>query len=98
MATGLENVSFHSNPKERQCQRMIKLLRVSIPRQIDKRFRVPKEEKGSEALKVEIGVWNSQGGGKDKLFWGSAFLSQLLNQSTQFTLCTRDYTTTMYPA
>ena len=26
MATGLENVSFHSNPKERQCQRMLKLL------------------------------------------------------------------------
>ena len=25
MATGLENVSIHSNPKERQCQRMIKL-------------------------------------------------------------------------
>ena len=23
---GLENVSFHSNPKERQCQRMLKLL------------------------------------------------------------------------
>ena len=26
VATGLENVSFHSNPKERQCQRMFKLL------------------------------------------------------------------------
>ena len=26
MATGLEKVSFHSNPKERQCQRMFKLL------------------------------------------------------------------------
>ena len=25
MAKGLEKVSFHSNPKERQCQRMIKL-------------------------------------------------------------------------
>ena len=25
-ATGLEKVSFHSNPKERQCQRMLKLL------------------------------------------------------------------------
>ena len=24
-ATGLEKVSFHSNPKERQCQRMLKL-------------------------------------------------------------------------
>ena len=26
VATGLEMVSFHSNPKERQCQRMLKLL------------------------------------------------------------------------
>ena len=26
VATGLEKVSFHSNPKERQCQRMLKLL------------------------------------------------------------------------
>ena len=28
MVTGLEKVSFHSNPKERQCQRMFKLLHV----------------------------------------------------------------------
>ena len=26
MATGLEKVSFHPNPKERQCQRVLKLL------------------------------------------------------------------------
>ena len=26
VATGLEKVSFHSNPKEKQCQRMFKLL------------------------------------------------------------------------
>ena len=26
MATGLEKISFHSNPKERQCQRTFKLL------------------------------------------------------------------------
>jgi len=25
VATGLEKVSFHFNPKERQCQRMLKL-------------------------------------------------------------------------
>ena len=25
VATGLQKVSFHSNPKERQCQRMLKL-------------------------------------------------------------------------
>ena len=29
-ATGLEKVSFHSNPKERQCQRMFKLLHNCI--------------------------------------------------------------------
>ena len=26
VATGLEEVSFHSNPKERQCQRMLKTI------------------------------------------------------------------------
>ena len=29
--TGLEKVSFHSNPKERQCQRMFKLPHICIP-------------------------------------------------------------------
>ena len=28
VANGLEKVSFHSNPKERQCQRMFKLYRT----------------------------------------------------------------------
>ena len=28
MATGLEKVSFHSNPKERQCQKVFKLLKI----------------------------------------------------------------------
>ena len=28
VATGLEKVHFHSNPKERQCQRMLKLLHI----------------------------------------------------------------------
>ena len=32
-----------------------------------------KRRKGSEALKEEIGVWNSQGGGKDKLFSSTFF-------------------------
>jgi len=30
VATGLENVSFHSSPKERQCQRMFRLLRIAF--------------------------------------------------------------------
>ena len=37
----------------------------------------PRRRKGSRALKVEIGVWNSQGGRKDELFFFSlsTFLS-----------------------
>ena len=50
------------------------MLRESIPRQADKKSGVPEEERW---------VWNSQGGGKDKLFF-STFLS-------------KDYIT-MYPA
>ena len=30
VATGLENISFHSNPKEGQCQRMFKLHTISL--------------------------------------------------------------------
>ena len=30
VATGLEKVGFHSNPKERQCQRMLKLLHNAL--------------------------------------------------------------------
>ena len=30
VATGLEKVSFHSNPKERQCQRMLKLPPIAL--------------------------------------------------------------------
>ena len=30
VATGLEKVSFHSSPKERQCQRMLKLSQIAL--------------------------------------------------------------------
>ena len=30
VATGLEMVSFHPNPKERQCQRMLKLCKIAL--------------------------------------------------------------------
>ena len=30
MATGLEKVSFHSNPKERQCQRMLNYCTIGL--------------------------------------------------------------------
>ena len=79
-------------------------MRESIPRQVDKKSGFPEEE---------TGVWNSQGGGKDKRLF---FFSTLLNlshlklffslsleltvtqQTTQFKLCTKNYVTTMYPA
>ena len=68
-----------------------------------------RRREGSGALKVEIGVWNSQGGGK-KSFFFSTFLSlshikhffslspelMITQQTTQFKLCTKDYITTMY--
>ena len=44
-------------------------LRESIPRQVDKKSRVPEEEKVmSGVLEEEIGVWNFQEG-KNKLFF-----------------------------
>ena len=30
VATGLEKASFHSNPKERQCQRMLRLCTIAL--------------------------------------------------------------------
>ena len=30
VATGLENVTFHSNPKERQCQRMLNYCTIAL--------------------------------------------------------------------
>ena len=30
VATGLEKVSFHSNPKERQCQKMLKYHTIAL--------------------------------------------------------------------
>ena len=50
------------------------MVRESIPRQIDKKSRVPKEEKGIWGLEAETGVWNSQGGEKDKCFSSSTVL------------------------
>ena len=36
VATGLEKVSFHSNPKERQCQRMFKYCTIALISHISK--------------------------------------------------------------
>ena len=87
-------------------------MRESFPKQVDKKSRVPEEEKG---------VWGSQGGDrglefsrrrKEQIFCFSTFLNlshikrlfslslklMITQQTTQFKLCTREYTTTMYPA
>ena len=60
-------------------------MRESIPRQVDKKSGVPKEKKG---------VWGSQGGGKDKLFVFSTFLSLSYTNGFFFLKArTDDYTT-----
>ena len=82
--------------KENLCISCSLLLIQSIPRQIDKKSRVPKEEKGVWGPPSGDGVWNSQGRGKDKHFV-SKFLKALVNYTTQIKLCTKDYITTMYP-
>ena len=68
-----------------------KPLRESIPRQIDKKSRVPKEV---------IEVWDSWSGDRGLEFSkrkGQTFLS-LFHSFSHFKLCSRDYTATMYPA
>ena len=35
VATGLEKVSFHSDPKERQCQRMLKILQARLQQYVN---------------------------------------------------------------
>ena len=81
-------------------------MRESIPRQVDKKPGVPAEEKG-------IWSSPRGGKNKGFFFLSSTFLSlshikwlffslslklMIIQQATQFKLCTRDYTTTMYPA
>ena len=36
MATGLEKVSFHSNLKERQCQKMLKILQARLQQYVNR--------------------------------------------------------------
>ena len=45
-----------------------RVMRQSVPKQHDKKSGDHEEEKGSGALKEEIGVWSSQGGERDKFF------------------------------
>ena len=82
-------------------QSLQQVVRESIPRQVDKKSGVPKEEKG---------VWGSRSTDrglefsrrrKGQTFFFSTFLSlspelMIIQQTTQFKLCTKDYITTMY--
>ena len=84
-------------------QSLQQVVRESVPRQVDKKSRVPEEEKG---------VWGSRSTDrrlefsrrrKRQTFFFSTFLSlspelMIIQQTTQFKLCTKDYITTMYPA
>ena len=78
------------------------MLRESIPRQVDKKSRVPEEERG---------VWGSQRGdrglefsrrrkGQMSFFFFFSFKleTMITQQTTQIKLCTKDYITTVYPA
>ena len=56
---------FYQNPSSIPEKKM----RESVPRQVEKKSRVSRKRKGPGVLEEEIGVWNSQGGGKDKHFF-----------------------------
>ena len=57
VATGLEKVSFHSNPKERQCQRMLKLPFIIG----DWNAKVGSQETPGVTGKFGLGIWNEAG-------------------------------------
>ena len=102
-------ISIHTFPP---CPAFLPL-RESLPKQVDKKSRVPEEEKG---------VWGSRSGDRGLrfsrrrkgqiFFFPSTFLSlshikhffslspelMITQQTAQFKGCTRDYITTMYPA
>ena len=50
---------------------------MSIPSRLIRSLGSPRRRKGSGSLEVEMGVWNSHGGGKDKhlFFFPPTFLS-----------------------
>ena len=53
VATGLEKVSFHSNPQKRQCQRMLKLFNIVLEF-LAPAIRAEKEIKGIQIGKEEV--------------------------------------------
>ena len=61
VATGLEKVSFHSNPKERQCQRMLKLLHNCRRKRKEK-------ELSEEALQIAENRREVKGNGEEERY------------------------------
>ena len=68
-------IVFHKYQCTPSYIKLIVVLRESIPRQIDKKSGSLRRRKRPGAFEAEIGVWNSQGGGKDKHLFFSTFLS-----------------------
>ena len=63
VATGLEKVSFHSNPKERQCQRMLKLPHNCAHRTMNfQMFKLDLEKAEEPEIKwsTSAGSWKKQ--------------------------------------
>ena len=54
VATGLEKVSFHSNPKERQCQIMFKLLSVALISHVSKAILKMLQARLQQYMKQEL--------------------------------------------
>ena len=61
VATGLEKVSFHSNPKEGQCQRMLKLLHNSSKVMLKILQARPQQYMSQELLDVQDGFRKGRG-------------------------------------
>ena len=63
MATGLEKVSFHSNPKERQCQRYLKTAVISHTSKVMLKILQAKLQryKNHELLDVQAGFRKGRG-------------------------------------
>ena len=65
LAPGLEKVSFHSNPKERQCQRMLKILQARLQQYVS--HELPEVQAGCRKgrgteikLPISTGSWQKQ--------------------------------------
>ena len=83
---------------------LLEALRELIPRQVDKKSRVPQGERGLEFSRRWKGqtfflyILSVQSVQFSRSVLSDSLGLVLVNYTTQFKLYTRDYTTTMYPA